>query len=390
MRIRKVLFWIILLLLAATELLLSWRVPGFSDFYVKHVFPIFQETFGRIGGLFSFSLGEILIYIAALYVLLSVVIWVVRFFLFFSRKKHLKKLARGNFKVFVKILILVALIMVQNCFVLYHTTPILSTGSYAEYEASREDLIDLYEKLVSRANELSTDFERDKKGYVIYDGDLAGISVISMQGIGEKAAEKIKAGEGDELDEKLKLLSGYYSLPKPFLKSDFFSQQYIKGYYFPFSLEANYNELMYPVNFPETMCHELSHLKGFIFEDEANFLSYLGCMSSGNKFFEYSAIVDALSYVMKDVKRELALEPDRRDELSKPNDLVIADSIFLTEEAWDEVESDAWLDTEVVSGASNTFLDTNLTMNGVSDGVISYSRMVNLLLKYYYGGEVNG
>lgn len=388
MRKKKVLFWIILPLMALSILALSWKVKGFSDFYVRFLFRVFQETFGRISGLFKFSFGEMMIYFAVFYVAFTVILWIVRLILLIAKKERFKALSRANSLLFVKILILVAVVQCLNCFVLYHTTPLYSDTVYSEYKPNREDLMDLYSKLTVKANELSETFERNAKGEVIYKEDLAGLAKITMQGIGEDAKSRLEAGNDVYvLDNKLKLLSGYYSSPKPFFKSDFFSQQYIMGYYFPFSLEANYNDMMYIVNIPNTMCHELSHLKGFIFEDEANFLAYLGCLNSKDPLFEYSATVSALEYVSKELKKELALEPSIRESLVKPNELVIFDSVFLTDEAWEEVESDAWFDTDTLSRASDEFLDTNLTLNGVSDGVISYSRMVNLLLVYYYGSE---
>ncbi len=43
------------------------------------------------------------------------------------------------------------------------------------------------------------------------------------------------------------------------------------------------------------------------------------------------------------------------------------------------------ISTETVKKAADAFLDANLTLNGVSDGVVSYSRVVKLLLQYYDG-----
>ena len=39
--------------------------------------------------------------------------------------------------------------------------------------------------------------------------------------------------------------------------SDFMCQMYMCGYYFPFSMEANYNDVMSIMKKPATMCHEL-------------------------------------------------------------------------------------------------------------------------------------
>lgn len=384
---RKFLFWLLLLVLAACELVMAWRVPGFTDWYVAHIFPVFGATYGRLSGLFKFSVGELLIYGGVLFAVFTVIIWLVRFVKLCERKESLKKLSRGCTKVLLKLMVFIALVQVQNCFVLYHASPLYTGTVYESYESNRDDLIALREKLAIRANEMSEVFERNKKGEIVYDTDIKGIAKIAMQGLGEDARTRIEEGRPEALDEKLKLLSGYYSSPKPFFKSDFFSQQSIAGYYFPFSLEANYNDLMYIANIPDTMCHELSHLKGFIYEDEASFLAYLGCMNSKDNFFIYSATLNALSYVDFEVKKELALEPSIRESLTPISDKVIFDSAFLTDEAWEEVEKDAWFDTKKVSEASDTFLDTNLTLNGVEDGIVSYSRMVDLLLKYYYGGN---
>lgn len=386
MKKHKVLFWLILIALGACELIVAWKVPGFSDYYVEHIFPVFGAVYGRFSGLFKFSIGEFMLYGAVIYTALTLLIWMTRFVAWVDKSDRFKTLSRVNTKIFVKLLIVIALLQIQNCFVLYHTSPIYSGTEYDNYVTNREDLIDLREKLVKQANALSAEFERNDKGEIVYDADLASLAIIAMQGYGENSKVRYKSGEGSVLDEKTHMLAGYYSAPKPFLKSDFFSQQYIKGYYFPFSLEANYNDMMYIVNIPDTMCHELSHLQGFIYEDEASFLAYLGCINSNDKLFEYSGIMNALSYVNKEVKKELAVEPDIRNSLTPVSELVSFDSVFLTDEAWEEVESDALIKTDTVHYASTTFLETNLTVNGVSDGIISYSRMVNLLLKYYYGG----
>ena len=64
---------------------------------------------------------------------------------------------------------------------------------------------------------------------------------------------------------------------------------------------------------------------------------------------------------------------------------VKADDIFLTEEAWEQVEEKAVVETAVVKAASNQFTQTTLVANGVSDGMKSYGRVVQLLLEYYDG-----
>ena len=53
---------------------------------------------------------------------------------------------------------------------------------------------------------------------------------------------------------------------------------------------------MTPYNIPHTICHELSHLKGFMREDEANFIGYLACIRSDDPMFRYSGYLTGWIY----------------------------------------------------------------------------------------------
>ena len=70
----------------------------------------------------------------------------------------------------------------------------------------------------------------------------------------------------------------------------------ILGMYAPFTIEANYNANAPDFAKPFTVCHELSHLKGFMREDEANFIAYLACTGSDNVYLQYAGWVYALIY----------------------------------------------------------------------------------------------
>lgn len=387
MKKQKVLFWLILLALSALELVMAWKIPGFADFYVKRIYPVFQGTYGRITGLFKFSVGEFLLYGSIVFLIFTIVIWLCRFVCFVNKKETLKKLSTFNTKLLCKLLVCIALVQVQNCFVMYQTSTLFENTPVSSYQPTRDDLLDFRETLVKRANEMCAVFERNNKGEIIYDADFNSLAMITMQDLGENAKKRIEEGNPQLLDDSISRLCGYYSTPKPLVKSDFLCQESICGYYFPFSIEANYNDLMYVANFPDTMCHELCHLKGFMLEDEASFLAYLGCMNSEDTLFVYSATVNALCYVNVEVKKELALEPEMREMLTPIDERVSFDSMFITEATRKQVEEDAWFDTEKVSKASDTFIDTNLTLNGVEEGIKSYSGIVDLLLKYYYGGK---
>ena len=60
----------------------------------------------------------------------------------------------------------------------------------------------------------------------------------------------------------------------------------------------NYNSGMTDYNIPFTACHELSHLRGFMQEEEANFIAYLACSRSDNVQFRYSGNLLGWVYCM--------------------------------------------------------------------------------------------
>ena len=96
-------------------------------------------------------------------------------------------------------------------------------------------------------------------------------------------------------------------------------------------------------------------------------------------------MLSVIGYLDRDLVRTLGRDSEEYQSHIPISDQVLADKIFLTKEAWQQVEEKAILDTETVSQATDGFLNTTLTLNGVSDGTVSYSRVVNLLLPYYDG-----
>ncbi len=178
-------------------------------------------------------------------------------------------------------------------------------------------------------------------------------------------------------------LSGFQVRPKPMFFSWLMCQGYMQGYYFPFSMEANYNDLMEVMNKPFTMCHEISHTHGYLFEDEANLLGYLACVESDDPVFRYSGYLGILNYVNNDFYA--AVSRDEYESHVAVSDLVWTDAEFVSSDTWDQVEEASPLETETVHEAADTSLDVTLKANGVSSGKLSYTHVVGLLLMYYDG-----
>lgn len=372
--LKKLIYIIPLLLFAAAIVLniIAWHSREFCDYYVRNIFPLAGEIYGRMMDIYPFSVGEWMLFLA---VLLTIGLVAGGITCLIGRKKinaKIKKYYRYYATTCLWIGAFFSLLMTLNCFISYHCSAITqryTIGSGDDRNFTKQELTILRNYVVEQANALAEKMERDEEGYLVYDGDLKAQAKKEMQRLGKTYSE----------------LSGYYPSPKGFMMSDFFSQQYIMGYYFPFSMEANYNTQMYVANMPVTMCHELSHLKGFIYEDEANFIGYLACVDSEDDFFRYSAYLSVIYYLDRDYYQ--AINENTRTYYKQPriSQQVRDDNQFLTKEAWEEVEETAIFDTELVKEVSSNIVETNLTINGVEDGTISYSRVVNLLLLYYDG-----
>jgi hypothetical protein len=252
----------------------------------------------------------------------------------------------------IKLLIIIAAIMTLNCFINYHCTPIKESYEDSGREFTVEELAELRDYIVEKCNALAVRMPRDENGEIIYD---------------EAQMQRVSGEAVNALENRFPKLSGFYVTPKPMLFSGFISQQYMCGYYFPFSMEANYNKIMYISNKPFTMCHELAHL---------------ACTESEDMFFEYSGYLGVLNYVNNAFYENVTKEEYLKH--TKVSDLVRADDIFLTKENWKKVEESSPLDTETVKKAADTFVDTTLKVNGVNDGKASYNRVIELMLLEYF------
>lgn len=367
--------------------IIAWSSEAFCDWYIRYVFPVWVNTYGRLTGLFPFSVGEWLIVAGVFLVIAAVILMIASAFRWIIRRcraRHVDKqdkssraphvtrpsvtrgrgrfdkLCCGFYTFFAWVLLAVLVLMTLNCTILYHATPFsekyfaiekatddvnenTDTGNTAETKKGTytlQDLTALRNMLVEKCNELSGQMQRTEEGEIIYEGNMRKKAISDMQALGET----------------YDALQGFYPMPKPLYFSGFVSQQYMLGYYFPFSMEANYNKVAYVTNLPVTMCHELAHLKGYIQEDEANFIGFLACISSDDLLFQYSGYLSVLNYVNNDFYEAVG-------------------------EDYEKYMAEVQIDRQVYEDA--VFVETSLKLNGVDDGMVAYSRVVDLLLQWY-------
>ena len=373
-------------LLAVFINVLAWNSSTFCDFYVSNIFPVWLNTYGKWTSMFTFSVGEIMIVLAVALLMVFVMLGLIAviFLIYKSIKRRQEKWtskaeyvwlrfkrAFGRYNAFFAcLLVAITWIMTLNCFILYHCTTFEEKyweDIVTKEEYTIEELGMLRDFVVTRANQYAKMMERDENGLVVYDGNMEEEAMLAMQNLGEIYPQ----------------LSGFYTTPKKISASEFLSQQYMKGYYFPFSLEANYNDVMYVMSKPATMCHELAHTKGFIYEDEANLIGFLACLHSDDILFQYSGYLSVLNYIDNDFYKSIDGNKQVYNSHVKISSQVKNDRVFLTEDAWTKVEQKAVISTKTLKKASDTFTNTTLVLNGVEQGSASYREVVGLLLDYY-------
>lgn len=362
----------------------SWQSVTFSDWYIKTIFPIWLNTYARLTSKLPFSVGEIMLILAVAITLSGILFGLVNLIC----RKRFQRAVCGFGKFYAWTVLAVCYVMTLNCFILYHSSSfaekylvkdledkimVVSNSEHAVTQAGKKytkrDLAVLRDYIVERCNELEKQMVHDDHGDLYYDGDLIEASRQAMMNLGE------------EYDQ----LAGFYVTPKYLSFSEFFSQQYIMGYYFPFSMEANINSIMYITNVAPTVCHELAHTKGFIYEDDANMIGFLACINSDDPFLQYCGYLSVLSYVNSDFYESLGKNQSAYQRHVRIRDAVADDNIILTREEWQAVEKKAVVKTSTVKKVSNKLMDTTLKLNGVEEGVLQYNNVVGLLLQYYDG-----
>ena len=357
-----------LLLLTAVFQLSARTLPGFGTWYAHHIYPWIVEGVGRVTGLLPFSVVELGLYGLILLLVLDVRRLIVAVVHAFRRRTAAEMLLGGpgtagrpgaakTLTVIGRRWLLIVgtllLLYTVNCGINYYASSFSSYAGLEDGTYTVEELEALCSDLVELVNESA------KSGRQFYRENRSAWraeAVTAMQAAGEQFS----------------CLGGFYPKPKEVLVSQILSVQQLCGVYSPFTVEANYNGDMPDYNVPHTLCHELSHLKGFMREDEANFIGYLACISSENEAFRYSGYLTGWVYAGNALARA---DRKRYIELTKQLCGEARQDLDENSDFWNRYESR-------VSEAATRMNDTYLKMNSQADGVKSYGRMVDLMLSY--------
>ena len=272
------------------------------------------------------------------------------------KKRNLKRCILCAGKLAVRILGGLFFVFMLFCGVNYQRNTFADEIGLEVGHSSREELLALCEEMVNTANELNNEVNRDGAGNLLFDDNFQKSAVLTMEKIGNI----------------YEILGGYYPMPKLVFITDLLSYQKVTGVYSPFTVEANYNGAIPEYELPFTVCHELSHLKGFMREEEANFIAWLACLESDVAEFRYSAAVIAFVYAGNDLYRYD--KETYRSLLGSLSEAVLSD-LQRASAYWSRFDGP-------VAEAHTQVNDVYLKANSQTDGVESYDQIVELILAY--------
>ncbi len=327
--------------------------------FALHIYKWLSQAVSIITGIFPFSLAEVLLFTSPVLILVILILFVIR--IIKEKDNRMRVIRRGILNVLCTLSVGLFLFVIFGG-INYYRYPFSNYSGLTLRESAVEELYALTESLAHQANEL----REMTTGRDTDDVFALSESKYRMADLADQAM--------DALSKKYSVLKGFYSAPKPVLMSKWMSHTEITGIFFPFTMEANVNIDIPDYTIPATMLHELAHLRGFMREDEANFIAYLAGMESDNAEIKYSSTMLAL---ITSGNALYGQDPDLYFKIRDQYTEGVLKDIRANSAYWAKYE-----DT-VISTISNKINDTYLKANNQTDGVKSYGRMVDLLLANY-------
>ncbi|MBO4651699.1 MAG: DUF3810 family protein [Lachnospiraceae bacterium] len=407
-------------------------VSGFATWYADHVYPRIQAVLGRATGWFPFALGEVLMYVVAVYVAVTVIILIVFGILALVRRCKRGKAAKAEpkqsesvdaeneeepasvaqaapanleapavqaapaapeapakrrsrflpiyMKVFLACVVIGLWLYVFNWWIPYHDY-VLSAKTHKK-EFTFEEIFYAHNELAKQINAACLAIERDADGKIIYPGrDEAWKTVVrAMQSV---SGEYVR-------------LKGYYPMPKVAMCSDVLEWMNIGGYTYPYTLELTYNKYINNLYFYNLLAHEAAHHKGYYKENEAMFLSFYACRASddplmvmGGLWDVYWRVYDALSAANEDLDKQGFRASEEQNAYFNSHYVEILPQVYddfygareEAQEAYEEDDHPLEEYRETAEQAADVGWDTQAELIGE----FSYDGVLQLVLEYYAG-----
>ena len=336
-----------------------------EEVFAKRIYKVHSMVVSAVTGWIPFSVAELIVFVGpmvCLVILIRFIIHIVR-----NKENRFARCLLGIINV-ACVAAVILFVYVIGCGVNYHRVSVAEYRGITVRDSSKEELYDLCIELAEQAVALRAELT----GYEDEDG------VFRLPVSNRELSKQVQEAY-ENLEEDLPILRGMYPAPKCITSSKMFSAMEITGVFTCWTMEANVNVDIPDYSRAYTMAHESAHLRGFMREDEANFLAYLACMSSEDPVVRYSGTMLALIYAGNALAGQ---DMELYGELWSTYHEGMGRDFRDNSAYWKQYE-----DT-VISETADKVNDVYLKANEQEDGVKSYGRVVDLLLAEYR--EKNG
>lgn len=144
------------------------------------------------------------------------------------------------------------------------------------------------------------------------------------------------------------------------------------GIYIPFDLEGHYDAGLHFMQKPFVIAHEMGHGYGITDEADCNFLAYLTCKASDNKYIQYTGLLTYYRYLTAYLKYHA---PYSFGKMYFNRNASIQKDMNVINEEMEKYP-------DVMPEIRNFIYDSFLKINGVEEGMASYDRVVELVAAY--------
>ncbi len=383
---RSYLFVLLLDLLALAANQLAVRSSAFANTYSHYVYRVLSLGIGSVMGLLPFSVVDLLLYATILFVLFDFVKQLCRAVRVGVACVHsvrvsqdaqthlLAAVARPLLRFLGHLFLILSTLLVLYvflCGINYHRTSFSEEAGLSvtldEHGTvyDEADLIALCDYLVTEINDTEAQLDVPCIGQTSETPKPSATWLWHAGRTGQRAMEK--------LGRRYHRLSGHYPYPKPILNTWILSVQQTTGVYSPFTVEANYNRDIAYYDIPFTICHELSHLRGYMQEEEANFIGVLATIGADDLYFNYSGYVSAWVYAGNALAR---IDSTAFATLYARINTRTRQDMLYNNAYWKQFEGKP-------AEAHEQLNDAYLKMQGQATGVRSYGHVTDLMLEYF-------
>ena len=325
--------------------------PSFADYINSGLSQSFRRIMASIGGIFPFSLFQLLVILIPVFIFLVVYLAIRAF------------TAGRGLRFIINLASLALLIYSGHLLALgvgYNTTDILVKMEIEEKEVDKDSLTEVITLLTDEINALAPDVPRNENG--TFDPGYSN----------EDTSERLCASY-DNFESKYGIISNFDSTVKSVGAGHFMSYLGLSGIYTYYTGEANVNSDPPPQDRIFTSAHEMAHQRGILRENEANFVAYIVTVTSDDPNLRYSGSLEIFGYFASALYRT---DKQAYYEIYQSLCEEAKADIRASNAVWQKYGDTVF--SKISDWVNNLYLKSNGT-----EGIISYGRVVELVVSYH-------